>query len=46
MENDENVGFTIVSAEDVDDLGIPEVIKRIRERVGDTPVYLTLVISL
>jgi agmatinase len=30
----------MITTDDIDDLGIPEIIKRIRNRVGDTPVYL------
>ena len=40
MDNDASVGFRIVSADDIDDLGISEVIKRIRTRIGNSPVYL------
>lgn len=44
METDEYVGFMTISAEDIDDIGIAEVIKRIRDRVGSNPVYLTSVL--
>lgn len=40
LENDANVGFQLITTDDIDDLGIPEVIRRIRRRVGNTPVYL------
>jgi agmatinase len=40
LENDQTVGFQLISTDDIDDLGIPEIIKRIRTRVGSTPVYL------
>lgn len=43
MQNDLEVGFIIVSAEDIDDIGVNGVIKRIRDRVGNNPVYLTYV---
>ncbi|KAI5117884.1 hypothetical protein M0805_002275 [Coniferiporia weirii] len=46
IENDDAVGFQVISTEDIDDLGIPEIIKRIRARVGDTPVYLSLDIDV
>jgi len=36
----EVVGFEVVSTDDIDDVGINEVIQRIRARVGDGPVYL------
>jgi agmatinase len=38
--DDEVVGFKIISTDDLDDIGINEVIRRIRERIGDNPVYL------
>ena len=38
--NDEEVGFWIITSEDVYDLGTDEVIKRIRSRIGNNPVYL------
>ena len=31
--------------DDIDDLGIPEIMHRIRSRVGDSPVYLRRVSS-
>lgn len=40
IENDGSVGFQLITTDDIDDLGIPEIIRRIRSRVGDTPVYL------
>lgn len=30
----------MISTDDIDDYGVTEIIKRIRERVGDSPVYL------
>ncbi|KAL5494731.1 hypothetical protein ACEPAI_192 [Sanghuangporus weigelae] len=46
LQNDDTVGFQVISTDDIDDLGIPEIIKRIRARVGDTPVYLSLDIDV
>lgn len=40
VDNDNAVGFQIISTDDIDDLGIPEIVRRIRSRVGDSPVYL------
>lgn len=40
LENDEAVGFQLISTDDIDDYGVSAIIKRIRERVGDSPVYL------
>ena len=40
IEQDLSFGFEVITTEDIDDLGVTEIIKRIRERVGDSPVYL------
>jgi agmatinase len=40
IEHDQSVGFQLITTDDIDDLGIPEIIRRIRRRVGDNPVYL------
>ncbi|KZV73251.1 Arginase/deacetylase [Peniophora sp. CONT] len=42
MSHDEEVGFKAISADDIDDIGVNEIIRRIRNRVGDSPVYLSL----
>ncbi|TFY73951.1 hypothetical protein EWM64_g10061 [Hericium alpestre] len=46
ITGDEETGFKIVSTDDIDDLGINEVIRRIRKRIGDNPVYLSLDIDV
>ncbi|KAJ7070502.1 arginase deacetylase [Mycena amicta] len=46
LENDEQVGFQVISADDIDELGVPEIVGRIRERVGSGPVYLSLDIDV
>ncbi len=33
----------MISTDDIDDFGVPAIIKRIRERIGDSPVYLRCV---
>jgi len=43
LENDNQVGFKVISTDDIDDFGIPAIIKHIRERIGDSPVYLRCV---
>jgi len=43
IENDESVGFQLISTDDIDDLGIPAIIAQIRQRVGKSPVYLRYV---
>lgn len=40
IQHDESVGFELISTDDIDDLGIPEIVRRIRKRVGRKPVYL------
>ncbi|KAJ7726678.1 hypothetical protein DFH07DRAFT_896448 [Mycena maculata] len=46
VEHDESVGFAVISTEDIDDYGIQNVIKKIRDRVGTGPVYLSLDIDV
>jgi len=46
IEHDESVGFQLISTDDIDDLGVPEIIRRIRRRVGNNPVYLSLDIDV
>ncbi|KAJ7439459.1 arginase deacetylase [Mycena latifolia] len=46
VEHDEAVGFAVISTEDIDDYGIEQVIKKIRDRVGTGPVYLSLDIDV
>ncbi|CAL1694028.1 unnamed protein product [Somion occarium] len=46
LKNDDEVGFQLISADDIDDLGVNEIIRRIRERIGNTPVYLSLDIDV
>ncbi|KAJ4485719.1 arginase deacetylase [Lentinula aciculospora] len=46
LENDKSVGFQLISGDDIDDLGIPEIIRLIRRRIGDSPVYLSLDIDV
>lgn len=40
IEHDDTVGFQVISTEDIDDYGIKKVIEKIRQRIGDKPVYL------
>jgi len=43
LDNDDTVGFQVISTDDIDDLGIPAIIRKIRNRIGDSPVYLRCV---
>ncbi|KAJ3010957.1 hypothetical protein NUW54_g2324 [Trametes sanguinea] len=46
IDNDASVGFQLISTDDIDDYGVAAIIKRIRDRVGDSPVYLSLDIDV
>ncbi|KAJ7597420.1 arginase family-domain-containing protein [Mycena floridula] len=46
LHDDIAAGFQLISTNDIDELGASEIISRIRSRVGDTPVYLSLDIDV
>ncbi|KAF8528090.1 arginase family-domain-containing protein [Hysterangium stoloniferum] len=46
IEHDTSVGFELITTDDIDDYGVAEIIRRIRARVGDSPVYLSLDIDV
>ncbi|KZT33159.1 Arginase/deacetylase [Sistotremastrum suecicum HHB10207 ss-3] len=46
LEHDASVGFELISTDDIDEIGTMGVVERIRERVGDGPVYLSLDIDV
>ncbi|KAJ7247650.1 arginase family-domain-containing protein [Mycena haematopus] len=46
IAHDDSVGFQVISTDDIDDYGIRKVIKKIRQRIGDSPVYLSLDIDV
>ncbi len=46
LSDDQGMGFRIIHAQDFDRLGTEAVVERIRERVGDTPVYLSIDIDV
>ncbi|KAF8159274.1 agmatinase [Crassisporium funariophilum] len=41
-ENDDNAGFKRIEAREIDVIGTDGIIKKIRETVGDRPVYLSI----
>jgi hypothetical protein len=43
IENDESAGFQLITTDDIDDIGISTIIAQIRQRVGNSPVYLRYV---
>ncbi|MCV7111402.1 agmatinase [Mycolicibacterium setense] len=44
--DDERLGFTIVHCRDIDSLSIDGVLSRVRERVGDAPLYISVDIDV
>ena len=36
------VGFTIIEAHEIDEIGMNAIIAKVRKTVGDTPVYLSI----
>jgi len=40
--NDNESGFQRIEAREIDTIGTDGIIKKIRETVGDTPVYLSI----
>lgn len=46
MRNDIRCGFDTVKARDIDSIGVQGVIARLKERVGNTKVYLSIDIDV
>ncbi|KAF8216517.1 Ureohydrolase [Mycena galopus ATCC 62051] len=46
IDHDNSVGFQVISTDDIDDYGIRKVVQKIRERIGERPVYLSLDIDV
>lgn len=44
-ENDDNAGFHRIEAREIDTLGVDGIIRKIRDTVGDEPVYLSIDVS-
>lgn len=43
---DHEFGFQIIRSTDIDDIGVSAAIAKVRERLGDTPVYLSVDIDV
>lgn len=43
---DHEFGFQIIRCSDLDAIGVPAAIERIKDRIGDTPVYLSVDIDV
>ncbi len=46
LEDDARLGFTIVTTEFVEEHGVPAALERIRERIGDKPLYISIDIDV
>ena len=46
IRNDLRCGFEIVTARDIDRLGIDGVLRRLRDRIGETKVYVSVDIDV
>jgi agmatinase len=46
LDDDARFGFEVVRADDVDRIGLPEVLDRLRQRAGDAPIYLSIDIDV
>src|SRR5215469_6779846 len=46
LGQDSELGFQVIPAPDVDQLGVPGMVERIAQRVGDRPVYVSIDIDV
>jgi len=46
MRNDRRCGFASITARDLDKLGVSGVVRAIRDRVGDSLVYISVDIDV
>jgi len=46
LDQDSELGFRVIAAPDLDQLGVSGVVERIRHRVGDRPVYVSVDIDV
>ncbi|MBO0708665.1 MAG: agmatinase [Candidatus Dormibacteraeota bacterium] len=46
LSEDRNLGFHVIQTMDVADRGVAQVVRDIRERVGDTPLYVSVDIDV
>jgi agmatinase len=46
LADDESFGFSIVHCHELETIGVAEVVERIRQRVGDAPVYVSIDIDV
>ena len=46
LKNDEELGFKVIHCDELEEFGPDHVAQRIRERVGDCPLYLSIDIDV
>jgi agmatinase len=46
LDQDTGLGFQVVSAPEIDQIGVSEVVERIKQRVGERPVYVSVGIDV
>jgi len=46
LDQDSELGFQVIPAPDVEQLGVPGMVERIAQRVGDRPVYVSIDIDV
>jgi agmatinase len=46
IKHDKKCGFTIITARDLDKFGVSGVVERIKDRVGDSKVYISVDIDV
>ncbi len=46
LDDDERLGFSIVSSVDIEERGVEAAIERVRRRVGDRPLYISIDIDV
>ena len=46
LKNDEELGFKVIHCDEFQSEGVDHVVKRIRDRVGDNPMYLSIDIDV
>jgi len=46
LEDDERLGFSIITSEYVEEHGIPASMQRLRDRIGDRPLYISVDIDV
>lgn len=46
LDRDAEIGFGIISCMDIAERGVPEIVASMKQRIGDTPVYISIDIDV